>query len=83
MVTGEIVLEGADDVCAHGVKVTLEGDGVRRETRSTVFGDFEFDGLAADRAFRLTVAHDGYAPREIDVHTRRDVDLAEIVLTAS
>ena len=83
MVTGEIVLEGAGDVCAHGVKVTLEGDGVRLETRSTVFGDFELDGLAAGRAFRLTVTHDGYAPREIDVHTRRDVDLGEIVLTAS
>jgi Fe-S-cluster-containing dehydrogenase component len=82
MVTGEVVLEGADDVCAQGVKVALEGDGVRLETRSTVFGDFEFDGLAADRAYRVTVAHDGYAPREIDVNTHRDVELAEIVLTA-
>jgi Fe-S-cluster-containing dehydrogenase component len=83
MVAGEIVLEGADGACAQGVKVTLEGDGERLETRSSVFGEFVFDGLAADRPFRLTVSHAGYASREIDVSTRRNVDLAEIVLTAS
>ncbi len=83
LVAGEIVLEGEDDVCAEGVKVTLEGDGERLETWSSVFGEFVFDGLAAGRAFRLTVSHPGYASREIDVNTQRDVELAEIVLTAS
>ncbi len=44
MVAGEVVLDGAD-VCAAGVKVTLEGDGETCETTSGVFGDFAFEKL--------------------------------------
>jgi Fe-S-cluster-containing dehydrogenase component len=80
MVAGEVVLEGAD-ACAQGVTVTLEGDGITRETTSTVFGDFEFEGLPQSKAFRVTVAHDGYAPQVFDVKTHTDVDLGEVVLT--
>lgn len=80
MVAGEVVLEGSD-ACAEGVKVTLEGDGVSRETTSRVFGDFAFERLPQGTAFRVTVAHDGYAPQVFDVRTHSDVDLGEVVLT--
>lgn len=80
MVAGEVVLEGADHICAEGVMVTLEGDDLTLETASTAFGEFEFDGLPANRAFHVTLAHDGYAPRTIDVHTRTDVDLGVVRL---
>lgn len=82
MVAGEVVIEGSD-ACAEGVKVTLEGDGVARETASGVFGDFEFDGLPPGEAFRVTVAFEGYAPRSFDVRTHTDVDLGEVVLTTA
>jgi Fe-S-cluster-containing dehydrogenase component len=80
MVAGEVVLEDADDVCAQGVPVILEGHGVKRETVSTVFGDFEFDGLPPSTTFRVTVAPDGYVARELEVSTQTDVDLGEVHL---
>lgn len=81
-VAGEVVLADAADACAQGVKVVLEGEGVRRETSSGTFGDFEFEGLASNVAYRITVSHAGYAPRQIDVKTQTDVDLGDVVLTA-
>jgi hypothetical protein len=81
MVAGEVVLEDADDVCAQGVPVILEGHGVKRETVSTVFGDFEFDGLPPSTTFRVTVAPDGYVPRELEVSTQTDVDRGEVRLS--
>ena len=80
MVAGEVVLEGSD-VCAAGVKVTLEGDGVSLETASKTFGDFEFERLPQNKAFKVTVAADGYKPQMFDVKTHTDVDLGEVVLT--
>jgi len=80
MVAGEVVLEGSD-VCAAGVRVTLAGDGVTRETTTATFGDFAFERLPRGRAFKVTVAHDGYAPQVFDVKTHTDVDLGEVVLT--
>ncbi len=82
-VAGEVVLDDAADACAAGIKVVLEGEGVRAETTSDVFGQFEFEGLARNAAYRITVSHDGYVPQRSDVKTQTDVDLGEIVLTAS
>ena len=62
-VAGEVVLDDAADACAAGVKVVLEGEGVRAETTSDVFGQFEFEGLARNAAYRITVSHDGYVPQ--------------------
>ncbi len=83
LVSGEVVLDGADDVCAPGVAVMLEGEGVRRETTSDAFGEFEFEGLPGNASYRVTVRHAGYAPRVIDVRTRTDVDLGEVRLVRS
>ena len=51
MVAGEVVLEGAD-VCAAGVKVTLEGDGETCETATGTFGEFAFEKLPKGRTYR-------------------------------
>ena len=80
-VAGEVVLDDAADACAEGVKVVLEGEGVRDETTSDVFGQFEFEGLAQKAAYRVSVEHPGYAPRAFDVRTDTDVYLGEVRLT--
>ena len=82
-VAGEVLLGDADDVCAKGVRVSLDGEGVRAETTSDVFGLFEFEGLAQSAVYRITVTHPGYGPWEADVKTHTDVDLGQIVLAAS
>lgn len=79
-VAGEVVLDDAADACAEGVKVVLEGEGVRDETTSDVFGQFEFEGLAQKASYRVSVEHPGYAPRAFDVRTDTDVYLGEVRL---
>lgn len=81
-VAGEVVLAGTD-ACTEGVRVALEGEEMRMETVSDAFGEFEFEGLANGGTYRVTVAHDGYAPRAIDVRTHTDVDLGEVRLAAT
>ena len=81
MVAGEVVLEGSD-VCAAGVKVTLEGERRAPWRRPpATFGDFAFEKLPKGKAFKVTVAHEGYAPQTFAVKTHTDVDLGEVVLT--
>jgi Fe-S-cluster-containing dehydrogenase component len=79
-IAGEVVLKDRQDECAEGVLITLTGDGVKRQTRSDSYGDFEFEGLDKNSAFQVSIAHDGYEPRQVDVVTRTDVNLGEIVL---
>lgn len=79
-VVGEVIKRDKPDECAEGVLVTLEGEGVRLETYTDSFGDFEFDGLEKDRAYQVRIDCEGYASMIIDVCTRRDVDLGTIVL---
>jgi Fe-S-cluster-containing dehydrogenase component len=80
MVAGEVVLEGSD-VCAGGVRVTLQGDDVSLETATSAFGDFVFEKLPQSVAFKVTIAHDGYSTRAFEVDTHTDIDLGEVVLT--
>jgi Fe-S-cluster-containing dehydrogenase component len=79
-VVGEVVRKDVPGECVEGVLVTIEGDGFRRETRTDIFGDFDFDGLEKDSTFKLRVEYQGYAPKVVEVVTRRDVDLGEVVL---
>jgi Fe-S-cluster-containing dehydrogenase component len=79
-VAGDVVLEDAADACAAGVTVALEGEGVRVETTSDVFGQFQFEGLERNGTYTLTLTRDGYATRRVEVRTTTDVDVGEVVL---
>lgn len=79
-VAGEVVFADNQGECAIGVKVTLSGDGVERETATDVFGDFEFEGLENNKAYQIRIAAEGYTAQEIQCTTRKDVNLGEIVL---
>jgi Fe-S-cluster-containing dehydrogenase component len=79
-IAGEVVRRDMPGECAEGARVTLEGDGVKLETRSDSYGDFEFDGLEKNKAYRLSIDEEGYASMIIDVSTQMDVDLGEIML---
>ena len=71
---------GVSRECAQGVKVTLQGDGVKRETATDSYGDFEFEGLDQNQDYQVRVDLKGYASMIIDVNTQTDVNLGEIVL---
>jgi Fe-S-cluster-containing dehydrogenase component len=79
-VAGEVVRRDVPGECAEGVRIALEGDGVKLETRSDSYGDFEFEGLEKNKAYRVRIELDGYEPQVLDVFTQTDVNLGGIVL---
>ncbi|QTA80102.1 4Fe-4S ferredoxin iron-sulfur binding domain-containing protein [Desulfonema limicola] len=79
-IAGEIVLKDRQDECAKGVKVKLEGEGVKLETRTDNFGDFEFEGLEKNKKYKITVEQSGYNVWQYDLKMLTDINLGEIVL---
>ncbi len=79
-VAGEVVLSDAPDECAAGVSVALSGNCGAMETVTDAFGDFEFEGLPAKTDGTITVSRDGYKEKVLDINTRLDLNLGEIVL---
>jgi hypothetical protein len=45
------------------------------------FGDFEFEGLAANADYAVKIEAQGYKAQTVDAKTSRDVYLGEIVLS--
>jgi tetrathionate reductase subunit B len=75
------VIFGDTDECAENVNVTLVGKGHKEAIKTNNYGDFEFEGLNADKDFTIKIEHSGYTSREVTVQTKTDVYLGEIVLT--
>jgi NAD-dependent dihydropyrimidine dehydrogenase PreA subunit len=78
-VAGAVVF-GDKDECAEGVEVTLVGEGEKRTLTTNNYGDFEFEGLAADKEYEVKVAATGYKTRKITTKTAIDVYLGDIIL---
>ena len=79
-VAGEVVFQDNLGQCAQGVTVSLSGGGAKRETKTDLYGDFEFEDLEKNAPYEISIAADGYAPRQVAFTTRKDVNLGEIVL---
>jgi len=81
-VAGEVVFRDKKDECAVGVKVTLsskgQADGI---TKTDNYGEFEFEGLDANKDYTLLVEHSGYRARKMKVNTKIDTYLGEILLS--
>jgi Fe-S-cluster-containing dehydrogenase component len=78
-VAGAVVF-GDSDECGEGAKVTLEGEGEKKERKADNYGDFEFEGLGADKAYVVKVEQAGYKAYQAEVKTKVDVYLGDIVL---
>ena len=63
--------------------VSLEelATGKKTDASTDIFGDFEFDGLPANRIYKLTVAREGYYAKTLIVYLGKDRYLSEIRLT--
>jgi Fe-S-cluster-containing dehydrogenase component len=81
-IAGSVVF-GNTDACGEGARVTLQGKGEKKVTKADNYGDFEFDGLKADKAYGINVECAGYKPFETEVTTKVDVYLGDIVLRKS
>jgi len=78
-VAGAVVLADTDE-CAEGVKVTLEGEGEKKTILTDNYGDFEFEGLPADKYYTVRVEAPGYRKKQLEVKTAVDVYLGDIFL---
>lgn len=78
-IAGAVVF-GDTDECGEGAKVTLEGKGEKRVVKADNYGDFEFERLSADKAYVVKVEKAGYKTHNIEVNTKVDVYLGDIVL---
>jgi len=79
-IAGEVIFGDLEDECAVGVNVTLT-NGSKEETVITdSFGDFEFEGLEPNTEYKISLEHDGYALKEMNVRIVIDVNLGEIIL---
>jgi Fe-S-cluster-containing dehydrogenase component len=78
-IAGAVVF-GDTDECGEGARVTLEGIGEKRVVKADNYGDFEFEGLSADKAYAVRVEKAGYKTHKIEVNTKVDRYLGDIVL---
>ncbi len=78
-VAGSVVL-GDTDECAVEATVTLEGSGTTSSVQTDGFGDFEFEGLPANTAFKVIVSAPGYTKVELETKTTASIYLGDIVL---
>jgi hypothetical protein len=79
-VAGTVIL-GDTDECAEGAKVTLQGKGEKRVVKADNYGDFEFDGLSADKTYTVAVEQRSYKSYKVEAKTKTDVYLGDIVLS--
>jgi len=77
-IAGTVILGDVDEV-AVGATVTLSGSG-EKSVKTNGFGDFEFEGLADNADYVVTVEAKGYQPKKMKAKTQKDTYLGEIVL---
>ena len=78
-VAGTVVYGDVDEV-AVGITVTLSNNGDKLSTKTNGFGDFEFEGLADNVDYKLTIEAPGYTSKSMKVKTMKDTTLGDIVL---
>jgi len=83
-IAGEVVFRDKKDECAVGVRVTLSGKGdADKVTNTDNYGEFEFEGLDADKDYAVLIEHSGYSVKKLKVRTNIDTYLGEILLSKS
>jgi Fe-S-cluster-containing dehydrogenase component len=78
-IAGSVVF-GDTDECAENVEVTLSAGREKKSMKTNNYGDFEFDGLPANKAYTVAFSFDGYKPKKVRATTQVDNYLGDIVL---
>ncbi len=79
-IAGSVVF-GDTDECGEGAKVTITGEGEKKSVLADNYGDFEFEGLPADKQYTVKIEAPGYKSQTFEVKTSIDVYLGDIFLT--
>ena len=80
-IAGTVILADKDDEYAENANITMRGEGGKKTAKTNNYGDFEFEGIEADKEYSIEIEYPGYVPKEFSVQTKRDVYLGEIELS--
>lgn len=79
-IAGEVLLKDRLDQCAERITIVLRDESSEQISETDCFGDFEFEGLEANRFYTVYIEHEGYEKREFSLQPGRDVNLGEIIM---
>jgi Fe-S-cluster-containing dehydrogenase component len=74
------VAYGDTDECAGNATATLIGNNGKQTTKTSNFGDFEFEGLDDNLEYTIKIEAPKYKAREFQVKTQKDIYLGLIML---
>jgi Fe-S-cluster-containing dehydrogenase component len=78
-VAGTVVLKDKQE-SAHNAQVELYNKKASKTTRTSPYGDFEFEGLEANQSFSLKISLPGYKEKTLRCKTAADTHVGEIFL---
>jgi len=81
-IAGSVIFEDTGE-CAQGVSVTASDGRTIWTTETDVFGDFEIEELAESTEYTVRLERTGYRAQELEVQTRADVYVGDIVMEPS
>ena len=77
------VIFGDTEGYAEGAEITIYGDDGKKVVKADTYGDFELDGLNANKVFKVSVNSPGYRSQTYKVNTDNDVYMGNIILVKS
>jgi Fe-S-cluster-containing dehydrogenase component len=78
-ISGTVVYKDKDE-CAENLLVELYDGTAKKVSMTNAFGDFEFEGLPADKTYHVIVGQSGYKKEKLEIKTYKDVHIGEIYL---
>ena len=78
-ISGTVVYQDRKE-CADNLQVELYGEAPRKVSMTNPFGDFEFEGLQANKTYQLKINQSGYREEVLEIKTYKDVHIGEIHL---
>jgi Fe-S-cluster-containing dehydrogenase component len=78
-ISGTVVYQDKNE-CAEDVEVELADETSKKVSLTNPFGDFEFEGLQANKTYQLRIGQSGYREEVLEIETYKDVHVGEIHL---
>jgi len=78
-ISGTVVYKDKNE-CAEHVRVELHDGTAKKISMTNAFGDFEFEGLQANKTYRVNIRQSGYQEEDLEIKTVKDVHIGEINL---
>jgi Fe-S-cluster-containing dehydrogenase component len=78
-ISGTVVYKDKDE-CAENLPVELHDGTAIKVSMTNAFGDFEFEGLEANKTYHLKIGQSGYKKEKLEIKTYKDVHIGEIHL---